>query len=103
MVNNPPANSGDVRDAGLIPGLERSPEGGNGNPLQDSCLGNPMDRGAQQARVHDVANSWTQLSTHGLFWNSLFLVQYNIRTKLNTLNFLSTEAINMMGDIIWLM
>ena len=103
MVNKPPANAGDTGDAGPTSGSGGYPERGNGNPLQDSCLGNPMDRGAQQASVHHVANSWTQLSTHGLFWNSLFLVQYNIRTKLNTLNFLSTEAINMMGDIIWLM
>ena len=43
MVNNPPANAG---DAGLIPGLERSPEEGNDNPLQYSCLDNPMDGGA---------------------------------------------------------
>ena len=41
---NPPANEGDARDAGWIPGSERSPGGGNGNPLQCSCLGNPMDK-----------------------------------------------------------
>ena len=46
MVKNPPANAGDVRDAGLIPGSGRSPGEGNGNPLQYSCLENPMDRGA---------------------------------------------------------
>ena len=45
MVKNPPANAGDIRDVGSIPGLERSPEEGNGNPLWCSCLGNPMDRG----------------------------------------------------------
>ena len=45
-VKNPPASSGDIRDVGLIPGLRRSPGGGHGNPLQDSCLENPMDRGA---------------------------------------------------------
>ena len=45
-VKNPPANSGDRRDAGSIPGWGRSPGGGNGNPLQYSCLENPMDRGA---------------------------------------------------------
>ena len=48
MVKNLPANAGDVS---LIPGLGRSPEGGNGNPLQYSCLGNPTDRGAWQATV----------------------------------------------------
>ena len=48
-VNRMPANAGDTRDAFLIPGLGRSPGEGNGNPLQYSCLGNPMDRGAWQA------------------------------------------------------
>ena len=51
MVKNPPANAGDM---GLIPGSGRSPGEGNGNPLQYPCLGNPMDRGAWQARVHGV-------------------------------------------------
>ena len=46
VVKNPPANAGDVRDAGLIPGSGRYPGEGNGNPRQDSCLGNLMDRGA---------------------------------------------------------
>ena len=49
---NPPATSGDARDAGLISGLGKSPGGGNGNPLQYSCLENPMDTGAWQATVH---------------------------------------------------
>ena len=49
-------------DPGLIPGLGRSPGEGNGNPLQCSCLENPMDRGAWQATVHGVTKSWTQLS-----------------------------------------
>ena len=51
-------------DPGSIPGLGRSPRGGNGNPLQYSCLENSMDRGAWWATVHGVAKSWTQLSTH---------------------------------------
>ena len=55
MVKNPPVNAGDARDQGLIPAWGRAPEGGNGNPLQYSCLGNPMDRGAWQATVHGVA------------------------------------------------
>ena len=46
VVNNPPANAEDIRDSGLIPGLERSPGGGHGNPLKYSCLENPKDRGA---------------------------------------------------------
>ena len=54
-VKNPLANIGDARDAGLIPGPGRSPGGGNGNPLQYSCLENPLDRGAWRATVHGVA------------------------------------------------
>ena len=56
------ANAGDTGDVGLIPGLGRSPGGGNDNPLQYSCLENPMDRGTWRAAVHGVTNSWTQLS-----------------------------------------
>ena len=56
---NLPANAGDV---GLIPGLGRSPEEGNGNRLQYSCLGNPMDRETYRAVVHGVTKSQTQLS-----------------------------------------
>ena len=61
MVKNPPANVGNVRDVGLIPQLERSPGGGPSNPLQYSCLENPMDREAWQAVVHRVTKSCTQL------------------------------------------
>ena len=57
MIKNPPANAGDIRDADSIPGLGRSPGGGQGNPLQYSCLENPMDRGAHRATVHGVAES----------------------------------------------
>ena len=67
VVKNLPTNAGDVRDAGLIPGLDRSPGGGldrspgggHGNPLQYSCLENPMDRGVWPATVHGVAKSRT--------------------------------------------
>ena len=54
MVKNPPANVGDARDVGSIPGLGRSPGGGHGNPLECSCLEKPMDRGAWWATVHGV-------------------------------------------------
>ena len=54
MVKNLPANAGDIRDLGSIPGSGRSPGGGHGNPLQYSCLENSMDRGAWQATVHRV-------------------------------------------------
>ena len=66
-VRNPPANAGDLRDAGSFSGSGRSLGGGQGNPLQYSCLGNPMDRGTWRATVHEVTQSWTrlkQLSTH---------------------------------------
>ena len=62
VVKNPPSNAGDIRDAGLIPGSGRSPGGGHGNPLQYSCLENPMDREAWQATVHGVTKSQTRLS-----------------------------------------
>ena len=59
VLKNPPANTGDVRDPGSIPGWGRSPGGGHGNPLQCSCLENPMDRGACQATVQGVTKIWT--------------------------------------------
>ena len=67
MVKNLPAKLEDISDAGSIPGLGRSLGGGNGNPLQYSCLENPTDRGSWRATVHGVAKSQTQLerlSTH---------------------------------------
>ena len=57
VVKNSPAG-----DPGLLPGSGRSPGGGNGNPLQYSCLENPMDRGGWWASVHGVTKSWTRLS-----------------------------------------
>ena len=66
VVKNPLANAGDVRDMGLIPGRVRCPGGQHGNPLQYSCLQNPMDRGAWWATVHGAAKSWRgmRLSIH---------------------------------------
>ena len=57
VVKTLPANARDIRDAGSIPGLGRSPGGGHGDPLQYPCLENPMDRGAWQATVHEVTES----------------------------------------------
>ena len=54
MVKNPPANAGDLRDVGLIPGPRGAPGGGNSNLLQCSCLENPTDRGAWWATIHRV-------------------------------------------------
>ena len=63
MVKNLPANAGDIGDTGSIPGSERSPREGNGNPLQYSSLENPMDRGAWRATVHRVTESDTTETT----------------------------------------
>ena len=59
MVKNLSVSAGDIRNVGLVPGLERSPEGGHGNPLQHSSLENSMDRGTWRAMVHRVAKSQT--------------------------------------------
>ena len=69
-VKNPSAGAGDVRDAGSIPGSGRSPGEGNGNPLQYSCLENPMDREAWRATVHEVTKNQTlkQVSMHTHIW-----------------------------------
>ena len=92
MVKNPPANAGDIRDVGSIPGLGRPPGGGHGNPLQYSCLENSMDRGAWRTMVHRVVYNWSDLvhthththtdivirlsCDHGLFF---FLIYFNWR------------------------
>ena len=60
-ASNPPASARDSGDMGLIPGSGRSPRGGYGNPLQYSCLENPVDRGAWKATVHGVAQSQKRL------------------------------------------
>ena len=77
MVKNLPANAGDVRDVGLVPGSGRSPGGGRGNPFRYSCLENAMDRRAWPATVHRVAQSRTQmkqLSTHvHCLYNRIYL------------------------------
>ena len=72
MIKNLLANAGDIRDTGSIPGLERSPGGGHGDPLQYSCLENPMGREAWQATVYRVTKSQTRLkgvTTH--IWSHL--------------------------------
>ena len=86
VVKNPPASAGGARDMGSIPGSGRSPGEGNGNPLQYSSLGNPMNRGAQWATVHGVAKSQTQLinqthtHTHDYF-KSCIDVQFSSVTQ----------------------
>ena len=77
VVKNPPANAGDLRDVGSIPGLGRSPGGRHGNQLRYFYLENPLDRGAWRATVHGVAKSQTQLkwlSVHAtLFFKCLII------------------------------
>ena len=68
-----PANAGNTRDSGLIPGLERSPGEGKGNPFQYCCLGNFMDRGAWRATIHGVAKRRdlaTEQQQHGCFYTT---------------------------------
>ena len=71
VLKNLPASAGDIRDVGLIPGSGRSPGGGNGNPLQYSCLENSMDRGAWWApwghspRGHKESDTTEATTTHG--------------------------------------
>ena len=77
VVKNLSASAG---DSSLIPGVGRSPGEGNGNPLQFSCLGNPMDRGAWRATVHSITKSQTQLSTHTFkAQREIFLIQVKPR------------------------
>ena len=73
MVKNLPANAGDIRDAGSVPGSGGSPGGGHGNPLQYSCLENSVARGAWQATVHKVAKNRTQLKGKE---NNIFISVY---------------------------
>ena len=73
-VSEVKASASNVGDLGSIPGLGRPPGEGNGNPLQYSCLENPMDGGAWWATVHGVAKSWTRLSDLTFFWPHRYLV-----------------------------
>ena len=78
-MKNPPAKAGDIRDVGLIPVLGRSYGGGYGNPLQNSCLENPMDRGAWPATVHRVA-AWdtTEATLHACNLITLIVLSINL-------------------------
>ena len=66
VVENPPANVGNIRDVGSIPGSGRSPGGEHGNPLQYSCLENSMDRGGWQPTVPWVTKNWTRLKQQSM-------------------------------------
>ena len=93
VVKNPPANAGDIRDADPFPGLGRSPGRGHGNPLQYSCLGNPMDRGVWWTTVHVTVHGVTKeldtieylgvqplasLSSGAWWWFSCSVVSYSL-------------------------
>ena len=73
VVKNLPANAGDLRGMGLIPGWGRFPGGEHGNPLQYSCLQNPMNRGARWSTVHRVAKSSTRLKQHNTYWKEILI------------------------------
>ena len=82
LVKNPPANAGDARDVGSIPGLEEVLGEGNGNPLQYSCLDNSMDRGAWQATVHGIIESdMTKPLTLSFFMLFSILVYHRILSR----------------------
>ena len=90
VVKNTPASAGGIRYMGLIPGSGRSLGGGHGNPLQYSCLENPIDREAWWAVVHRVAKSRTclkQLSTHKVLGDGLRVG----KEKINTVQTLSSR------------
>ena len=82
VVKSPPANTGDVRDMGLIPGLGRSPGGRHGNPLQCSCQENSTDRGAWWAAVHRIAKSWTQLKRLSMHARSHKYLYMNVHSSI---------------------
>ena len=78
VVKNPPINAGDSRDVSSVPGWERSPGGGHDNPLQYSCLKNPMDRRAWWAMVYRVAESdMTEATQHAHMHVQIGLYRYN--------------------------
>ena len=82
-VKNPPASAGDVGAVGSIPGLGRSPRGGHGNPLQYSCLENPMDRGVWWATVHRLTRSQTWLKRLSMHVAHTSKISKGLNTWLN--------------------
>ena len=82
MVKNPPANAGDLRDSASVPAWGRCPGGGHGNPLQYSCLENPMDRGAWGHKEFDPVNFASLVSGTNHLVNLLFLQAYTARENL---------------------
>ena len=83
-MKNLNANAGDIRDSGSIPESKRSPGGGHGNVLQYSCLENPMDRGAWQAKVHRVA----QMDVTEATYHAHIIYMQTNQFRVHTLNLL---------------
>ena len=99
VVKNPACQCKNIRDTGSVPGSGRSPGGGYGNPLQFSCLENPMDRGAWWVIVHRVAKSWTwlkQLRTH------THTQMHKFYRKLNSYNFVRGLKLGLETQGSWL-
>ena len=96
VVKSTPANAGDARDPGLIPGSGRSPGKGNGNPLQYSCLENPMDRGAWWVTIQEVSKIWTPHSDWAHINISIYLDIYT--------NFTGRQdgAIHCLGILVYI-
>ena len=103
MVKNPPAMQGDAENVDSIPGSGILPGGGNGNPLQFSCLENPMDRGAWWATVSGVAKSqiwlkWISSSSSSISWVSRLISEHRIRTDRSGCNYPTIKQ----GELIFL-
>ena len=106
MLKNRPANPGDLRDTGLIPGSGSSPRGGHGNLLQYSCLENTLDRGALRAVVHSVAESWAQLKQLNTHAYKTLLLAINQVTNHNTYSLMcicSCESIFFLSNCLLLL
>ena len=101
VVKNPPANAGDARDAGSIPGSGRSPGGGNGSQLQYSWLGNCIDTGAWRATVHGVAKSWTWLSDRAQIDTTLVKIKQQHSIHFNLFKLTSAKSTNMDSCFQW--
>ena len=85
MVKSPPANAGDIRDMGSIPGSGRPLGEGHSNPLQYSCLKNPLDRGPWWAIVHGVTKNWSPLKRLSMHTHSLSIINVVVRLALGVL------------------
>ena len=99
VVKNPPANAEDIRDAGSIPGSERPLGGGHGNPLQYSCLENPMDRGAWRATGHRVSKSRTRLKQRSMHTHTSLCGWYHLVHPLTDGKTVSWECLNYSPEI----